>query len=91
MIHYRISERGNYDTQIFREKIDNAKQIISDSNNFEFDDFEEIERSHKDFTVSGQSFYGQHIKYKLSKNGQLIGHLECFIENDRKYIEIFTS
>ena len=91
MIHYLISERGNFDTQIFRVKIDKAIQIISDSNNVATVDFEEIERSNKDFLVKGQSFLGQHIKYKLSKDGQLMGHLECFIDNDKKYIEIFTS
>ena len=91
MISYIISRRGNFDTQIFRVKIDKAMLIISGSNNITPNNFEEIERSNKGFSVSGKSFFGQHIKYKLSKDGQVIGYLECFMDNDKKYIEIFTS
>ncbi len=92
MKHYSKIWKENFLFENFKEKIEKAKNSLISSNKIDDLAFE-IDRPMCDKGVlfKGESLFGQYLKYKITKSEEIIGFLECFIDDKKTYINIYTS
>ena len=91
MINYKKVERGEFDDYNFNLQIEKAIKTISTSNELPLENFKKIRHSlDQAYSVGSENFSGQYLTYEMSKDNKYVGHLDCFINNEKTYIEIFT-
>lgn len=86
MKHYNFELAEKIDKGSFNEFLEDAKTSIAADNgpiNFEFGE-KAINKKFNDYT-------GVFEKYRILQDGNLIGFLEAFVDNDLQYINIYTS
>ena len=86
MKHFTFELEEKIDKGTFNESLADAKVSIAAENGPV--DFE-VEENIINKTFNG--YTGVFEKSRILKNGMLIGFLEGFVDNDLKYINIYTS
>jgi hypothetical protein len=85
MKHFTFESKSNFNDEIFKSHIEEAKMSISQQNGEV--NFEEVERNNR----TNKNYYGLFLKYKIYQSDILIGVLEVFRDNKNSYLNIYTS
>jgi hypothetical protein len=85
MIHFTFESKSNFNEEIFKSHIEEAKMRISQQNGEV--NFEEVERGNR----TNKHYFGLFLKYKIYQSDILIGVLEVFRDNKYSYLNIYTS
>jgi len=88
---YFVAEE-NVTMENFNQKIDEAIIFLKKANNLNDDSIKQIERSiDREYHTNGRVFSGQFLSFEISKNGEITNHLNCFIDNQKHYMEFMTN
>ncbi|WP_417368527.1 hypothetical protein [Flavobacterium beibuense] len=88
MEHYEFELKEEFSDNDFNEKFEEAKQIIFNKNDLEKDC---LQLSSKIINHKVNGCIGVFTKFIIVKDELVIGYLELFKSNDRKYYTIYTS
>jgi len=94
MEHYNYTSRGAFSHEIFIQKINNARSEIIKKNNLTEESLKQVRQdSDKSYCDNSEDFQGNglYIQFEISKDQNVIGHFECFMDNKCSYIDLFTS
>jgi hypothetical protein len=92
MVNFYVLEEGNFSHSIFAEKVTEAQNRIVSENNLLNYEFNIIRNSISiELSTNGRVFQGQYMTYEILNNGNLIGHLDCFMDHQATYIDITTK
>jgi hypothetical protein len=87
---YYVSEE-NVSTENFNQKIDYAINHIKKSNDLYDNSIKLIRHSfNQGYTIQGHHFTGQYLTFEISKAGEINRQLNCFIDNNNKYMEVIS-
>ncbi len=89
MIHYHTIERDNFSKEDFNLQIEKAKKTIQTEFELTEENFKDPVRfENKTYLVSGENFIGTYITYEIFNDNNFIGSLNCFMNNEKTFIEI---
>ena len=93
IVPYNKIYRGNYSLGDFYEEMEVAKTLFCEKNDFyrKHITFEKIRESHDQlYMVNNEKFVGTYVTFKVYSDENYICNLDCFINNQMKYMEFFT-
>lgn len=86
MEHFTFELEEKIDKGTFNESLADAKNLIAAENGPV-----EFEVTEKTINKRFNEYTGVFEKYRILKDGILIGFLEAFVDNNLEYINIYTS
>lgn len=88
---FNFTSEVNVNIISFEKKIAEAMDYLKYVNNLEGKSFEKIRHSPDiAYTINDRHFSGQYIIYTVTKNNQILAHLNCFISKMNNYMEVQT-
>ena len=98
MIHYELTERGDFSEHDFNEKIRKALLAIADDlKPNEINSKEESRTEKMDYgkfkanSMLAERFFGTFIKIQISSKDNILGYLDCFMDLEKGFIELSSS
>ncbi len=92
MIHpEEIVYKSNFTLGFFHNEIEQFKfeiQKVNKSDNFIFEIIRNV--NNKVFENQHITYTGNYLEYSISKNGKIIGYLNCFNNDENTYFTLFT-
>ena len=89
---FYFESEENVSMESFNEKIAEAFKFLKEKNNLSDNAIKQIRHScNLGYLVKGKSFLGQYLSFEISKDGEVTRHLHCFIDNQKKYMELMAN
>lgn len=91
-IGFNYESQENVSMENFNQKIAEAIQFLKKSNNLEEDSIKETRHSYnKSCKIAGKDFLGQYLQFEISKDREISKYLDCFIDNQKLYMTVYTN
>lgn len=91
-IGFHFETQENVSMENFNQKIAEAIDYLKKSNNLNDNSIKQIRHSFdQEYQIQGRVFSGQYLTFEISKDREINRHLNCFINNQKTYMEVITD